>query len=97
MTEEIDNDFYDRADAYIDLANKQITTSSDATEVSASFSYSASRFNTWLVAASFENSKDMAAEKQEILEHFTKEYSAMLEENLSDYIENFNEYMGIEK
>ncbi len=97
MTEETDNKFYDRADAYIDLANKQISESADATDVSASFLYSASRFNTWLVAASFESAKDVAAEKKEILAHFTKEYRTMMEENLTDYIENFDEYMGVKK
>jgi len=92
-----DDKFYDRADAYLDLANSQIKADGDAAGVSASFLYSASRFNTWFVAASFKKSKDMAAEKQEILEHFTKEYRLMMEENITDYIENFDEYMKVKK
>ena len=35
----------------------------------------------------------MAASKQETLEYFVAEYRKMLEENLDDYIENFESYM----
>jgi len=90
-----DDKFYDRADEYIDLANKQISEKSNAADVSASFLYSASRFNAWISAANFKNGKEMAEVKDEMLEHFVKDYRDMLDENMTDYIENFNEYMQI--
>ena len=90
-----DDKFYDRADEYIDLANKQISEKSNAVDVSASFLYSASRFNAWVAAAGFKSGKEMAEVKDEMLEHFVKDYREMLEENMADYIENFNEYMQI--
>ncbi len=90
-----DDKFYDRADEYIDLANKQINDNSNAVDVSASFLYSASRFNAWISAAGFKNGKEMAEVKDEMLEHFVKDYRDMLEENMTDYIENFSEYMQV--
>jgi len=35
----------------------------------------------------------MAEAKQETLEYFVSEFRKMLEENLDDYIENFESYM----
>ena len=35
----------------------------------------------------------MRAEREETVEYFTKQYRAMLEENLDDYINKFAEYM----
>ncbi|MCF6191117.1 MAG: DUF3144 domain-containing protein [Cocleimonas sp.] len=62
-----DDKFYDRADEYIDLANKQISEKSNAADVSASFLYSASRFNAWISAANFKSGKEMAEVKDEII------------------------------
>jgi hypothetical protein len=31
-----------------------------------------------------------------MLEYFVSEYKKMLDENLDDYIDNFNEYMGVD-
>jgi len=36
----------------------------------------------------------MLEAKQETLDYFVSEYQKMLEENLDDYIENFEFYMG---
>ncbi|MEO0869470.1 MAG: DUF3144 domain-containing protein [Cyanobacteria bacterium J06642_11] len=38
----------------------------------------------------------MAGSKQETMEYFVTEYRKMLEENLDDYIENFNQYMQLD-
>ncbi len=37
----------------------------------------------------------MAEAKQETIDYFVNEYRKMLDENLQDYIDNFDEYMQI--
>jgi hypothetical protein len=39
----------------------------------------------------------MQSSKEETIEYFVVEFKKMLEENLDDYIENFDEYMQILK
>ncbi|HIQ07526.1 MAG TPA: DUF3144 domain-containing protein [Thiotrichaceae bacterium] len=90
---EADDAFFDRADAHIALANNQINEQASEGEVSASFLFSASRFNAWVNAMSFENADEMKQAKDESIEFFVNEYRMMLEDNLSDYIENYDEYL----
>ncbi len=92
MVTDIDKDFYNRADAVIHLANDQLSKISRG-KVSASCMYAVARFNAWVTACGHGSSEDMAAGKEETLEYFTKQYRAMLEENLDDYIDNFGKYM----
>jgi hypothetical protein len=87
-----DENFYDRADAVIQLANDQLSGISRG-KVSASCMYATARFNAWVTACGHGSAEDMAAAKEETLEYFTKQYRAMLEENLNDYIDNFGQYM----
>jgi hypothetical protein len=92
LVTDTDKDFYPRADAVIRLANDQLTDVSRG-KVSASCMYASSRFSAWVSACGFDSGKDMAAAKQETIEYFVKQYRAMLEENLDDYIDNFGNYM----
>lgn len=55
--------------------------------------YSLARFNAWISASGFNTRKEMSIAKEETINYFVKEYRAMLEENLDDYINNFDEYM----
>ncbi|MEN0050413.1 MAG: DUF3144 domain-containing protein [Bacteroidota bacterium] len=89
---DIDNDFFNRADKHIYLANQQLSKASRG-KVSASMMYSVARFNAWISACGFNSSKEMSTAKEEIIEYFVAEYKKMLKENLEDYIENFEEYM----
>jgi len=90
---EADDAFFDRADAHIALANNQVNEQASEGEVSASLLFSASRFNAWVNAMSFENADEMKKAKDESIEFFVNEYRMMLEDNLSDYIENYDEYL----
>lgn len=92
MSEPIDPQFYDRADAFIHLANEHCGKMGRG-KVSASFMYGMSRFNAWVSACGFHSAEEMQEAKAETLEYFVRQYRAMLEENLEDYIENFDEYM----
>ena len=92
MVTETDENFYNRADAVIRLANDQLSGISRG-KVSASCMFATARFNAWITACGHGSAADMAAAKDETLEYFTRQYRAMLEENLDDYIENFGAYM----
>jgi len=94
MAEEIDDKFYDRADAHIHLSNEQLADISRG-KVSASMMYSVARFNAWTSASGFNTSEEMSAAKNETMEYFVNEYRKMLDENLSDYITNFDNYMVV--
>ena len=92
MATDLDENFYDRADAVIRLANEQLSGVHRG-KVSASCMYATARFNAWVTACGHGSASDMVAARDETLEYFTKQYRAMLEENLDDYIGNFRKYM----
>lgn len=94
--EEVDKHFYDRADEHINLSNDQLNTESKG-KVSASMMYGLSRFNSWVSACGWNSSEEMKSAKKETLNYFVDEYRKMLEENLDDYINNFDEYMKPKK
>jgi hypothetical protein len=89
----VDSGFYDRADAHIHLSNDQINEKASSGKVSASSMYATARFNAWVSACGTSSADEMKRSKQEILEYFVSEYRKMLEENLDDYIDNFESYM----
>lgn len=90
---EKDKEFYQMADAFIDVAN----TYSGKTEqgkVSATFLYGAARFNTFLVASASGSAEELASRKDEAIKYFMAEYEKMLDEHFTDYTENFDTYLG---
>lgn len=87
-----DDKFFERADAHINLANDQLSNSNIG-KVSASMMYSVARFNAWFSACGFENSKEMHNAKEETINYFVAEYKSMLQENIEDYINNFDNFM----
>ncbi|HYR35672.1 MAG TPA: DUF3144 domain-containing protein [Burkholderiales bacterium] len=88
----VDDDFYNRADAVIRVANKQCEGIGKG-KVSASLMYATARFGAWLTASGFNSATEMKAAKSEAVEYLINQYRAMLEENLAEYIENFDSYM----
>jgi hypothetical protein len=89
---EKDPQFFDRADAHIDLSNSQIGEV-ERGKVSASMMFATARFNAWVSACGFENGADMLAAREETVEYFVTEYRKMLLDNLTQYIENFDSFM----
>ena len=89
-----DAHFYERADAHIHLANDQLVSEPARGKVSASMLYGTSRFNAWISACGFESGAQMAAARDETVAYFVEQYRLMFEENLDDYIGNFDKYMG---
>ncbi len=93
--QEVDDEFYKRADAHIQLSNEQITEKIGRGKVSASFMFSVARFNSYITATRWNSRDELIAAKEDVMGYFVSEYRKMLEENLDDHIENFDEYMGI--
>jgi len=92
--EQPDAAFFKRADAHIDLSNSQMSKDANSGQVSASMMFSLARFNAWLTAASSGNVIQMLDSKEDAIEYFVAEYKQMLEQNIDEYIENFDKYMG---
>ena len=93
MTTETDKEFFQRADAYITVANEQ-SQDVNRGKVSASMMFATARFNAWVSASGTESGEELANVKEEALEYFITEYRKMLEENLDEYIEHFDKYMS---
>lgn len=89
---EKDKEFYEMADAFIDLANKQ-KKKIDQGKVSATFLYAAARFNTFIAAAGAGSAINFSSSKESAFDYFMAEYKKMLEEHFADYQANFNEYI----
>jgi hypothetical protein len=92
MKSEIDKEFFQRADAYITLANEQAANVNRG-KVSASMMFATARFNAWVSASGTDSSDELASVREEALAYFVNEYRQMLEENLDEYIEHFDDYM----
>jgi hypothetical protein len=82
--EEIDREFREVVDRFIQLANEQIETV-QREHVSLALLYAAARFNAFVVACHAPDVEKFRADKQKAFEFFCKEYHRMLTENLDDY------------
>jgi hypothetical protein len=92
MTGQLDDAFYDRADAHIHLSNDQLEKASQEM-VNASMLFAAARFSAWTSASGFASGEAMAAKRAETIEYFMAGFRQMLEGNLDAYIQNFDAYM----
>ncbi len=95
MDRKVDDGFYERADAHIDLFNAQ-TKYAGPGKVSASMMYATARFNAWLSAYDFPDAAKMKGAREETIEYFVAQYRKMLEEHLDEYIANHAKYMATE-
>jgi hypothetical protein len=87
-----DEGFFKRADAHIDVANDQLKDASRG-KVSASLMYATARFNAWVTACTADSGEDLQNHRDETIDYFVAQYRKMLEENLDDYIANFERFM----
>lgn len=87
--------FYKRADAIIALANSQLGSEAHSGQVGASLLYAAARYSASVASIGFANGRDLAKEKEEIIEFYAKQYRQMLSDNLDDYADNFDKYVQI--
>jgi len=94
MPQATDNAFYDRADAHIELANRQLGDSDNPGAVAASMTFAATRFSTWVSARGFKSGEEMTDARDAMLKYFCDQYRMMLEDNLDDHIARFDQYMS---
>ena len=87
-----DPTFFNRADSFIHLANEHCSNIGRG-KVSASLLYSSARFQAWNAVTWSKSSAEAQSKRQETIEYFVEQYRSMLEENLDDYIKNFDKYM----
>jgi len=92
--QDLDPKFYDRADAHINLSNDQLKDINPG-KVSSSMMYATARFNAYVSWIGFDNADEMAKTRDETVKYFVEQYQIMLEENLDDYIRNFDKYKVI--
>ncbi len=90
---DLDENFYDRAEAHIQLSNNQLEETANGERVSASNMFAAARFNAWISAYGRISGDQLAVDKEEIVDYFLTQYRKMLEDNIDDYIQNFDRYM----
>ena len=90
----VDKAFFKRADTHIDVANQQITEEISPGKVSASMMFATARFNSWVTAVNSGNVIQMLDNKDDAIEYFVNEYRAMLQQNMDEYCESFDKYMG---
>lgn len=93
MADQLDDKFYERADAHIHLSNEQLDGMITAGKVSASMMYATARFNAWISASGHHSGESLAAKRAETIDYFMEGYRQMLEANLDEYIKNFDAYM----
>lgn len=96
MSSNFDDGFFKRADEHINLSNQHLADVSPG-KVSASMMYSVARFNAWRSAIDYSSGEDLMKNKEEIIKYYMEQYRVMLEENMEDYIKNFNQYMNVDE
>ena len=92
MAQDLDDTFYDRADAHIHLSNDQVEDASHEM-VNASMLFASARFSAFTSARGFASGEAMAAKRAETIEYFVSGFRQMLEGNIDAYIKNFDAYM----
>ena len=92
MSDTVDDAFFERADAHIRLSNEQLKDASRS-KVSASMMFATARFNAWVIAGGAQSVEEMSKSRDETIRYFVEQYKLMLEENVNDYIKNFENYM----
>lgn len=88
-----DKPFYDMADAYIALANTQLSDAKPS-RVSAAALFAAARFNAFVIAAAAENKAQLIAEKEAAIAYFMDQYEKMLRENIDEHLTRFDQPGG---
>jgi ABC-type amino acid transport substrate-binding protein len=86
-------EFFNRANAFINVANGQCDSAAHPNEVAAAFLYGAARFNAFIVAKTTGSPENMKQEKERSLAYLTDQFRRMMESNLDEFAQNFDSYM----
>ena len=88
--EEVNLQFREIADAFIDLANDQ-SNRFNRENVSLALLYAAARFNAFIVAGHADDGAAYDRDRDSAFDYFTGEYQRMLKENLDQYRKIFGQ------
>ena len=88
--EEVNLQFREITEAFIDLANDQ-SNRFHKENVSLALLYAAARFNAFIVAGHADDATTYDRDRNSAFDYFTGEYQRMLEENLDQYREMFGQ------
>ncbi len=89
--EQPDQVFFDLADTFIELANHH-TAKVGKGKASAALSFAAARFNAFVAATSVTSGEALRARQDEAITYFSGQYRNMLQDNLTDWADNFDAY-----
>lgn len=89
----ISPEFRARADAVIELLNRQANEAPTG-QVSASVMYATARFNAFQVAATADSAEKMAEERENAIHYFTSQYRKMFEDHFDECLKHFDRYTG---
>lgn len=84
-------EFFDRVDKFIYMANEQCKTAISG-KVSSSLLYAAARFGAYDVAKKSASVAEMKNDREEAIEFFCGRFRDMLVENIDEYIANYDQY-----
>ncbi len=87
-----DDEFWNIADSFIDLANNHSMTM-DKGKISAAFLYAASRFNSFIAAINADDREGFENSIEGTVDYYVEQYRSMVRENLNDYLDNYQEYI----
>ncbi len=83
--------FQERCDEFIAVANQQ-HAETEVDNVNAALLFSAARFNVFSTVRQFDDVEKIKEEKQKMVDYFSQRYREMMEQNIEEYIERFDDY-----
>jgi hypothetical protein len=84
-----DEEFFKRADVFLNAANDMITTTHPG-KISASVSFAAARFNAWFFSQMSKSKADMEAQSEDMIKQFTEQYERMLRQHIADHLAHWD-------
>ena len=94
MPENVDDQFYNRADGHIRLSNQQVPLFGPR-PTTESMIYGAARFAVWYVTTNTATSAELEAKSAAEIERYTQMFKSMMEENMQDHINRFETLKGL--
>ncbi len=85
-----DPQFYNRADAHINLSNQQVPLFNPQPTTD-SMVYASARFAAWLIASTCANRAELTAKAPAAMARMTEMFHAMLDEHMADHISRFDD------
>ncbi|GAB4057479.1 DUF3144 domain-containing protein [Uliginosibacterium sediminicola] len=90
----IDKEFFNRSNAYIQLANAQCDGKIAVALVNGSFMYGLSRFSAWSTAANHPSGESLRTHRQEEIDILVDQFRSMLEGHMDEHIADFDKLMA---